>query len=203
MMERPATSNMADAGAFALQSMAQGLPTDTSGHGGGNSSGSSQLSRSLPGAPNVLGSSRVPPSTVFSSASAVSSRPPSYPSPATTPIANGVSPVWGGYDHQSPYTTMAAPVPSTMAAQSLERLPDLYSATPPPQQQQMSAPPPSTTQGGCSADEGQTQHAYAYGVYGEASLTSQDEVKREHGDGEADVDEAGANMFGAAVSGGY
>ncbi|KAM3459680.1 hypothetical protein BB8028_0004g06490 [Beauveria bassiana] len=132
LLDRPTTATMADAGAFALQSLSQGLTSGGHshpyghGHGHGHGAMATSTPRSLPGPPTVLGSSRgVPPSSVFSASRA----PQQYPSPATTPITSGVSPVWTGYE-QSPYGTAA--MPTSMAAQSLERLPDLYTATPPP-----------------------------------------------------------------------
>ncbi|KAJ6788637.1 hypothetical protein PWT90_10353 [Aphanocladium album] len=142
LMERPTTSSMADAGAFALQSLSQGLPaaaTSNNNRDGGHMP--TPTPQSLPGpAPAVLGSTRgVPPSSVFSASRA----PQQYPSPATTPITSGVSPVWTGYE-QSPYAsatmTTTTTMPAGMAAQSLERLPDLYSASPPP------PPPPQQRQ---------------------------------------------------------
>lgn len=159
-MERPSTASMADAGAFALQSMSQGLPP-TSSHGSSPSSPygmhtgagagramPTSTPRSIPGpAPNVLGSTRgVAPSSVFSGPRGGVVSAPQYPSPATTPITSGVSPAWTGYE-QSPYATPA--MPASMAAQSLERLPELYSATPPPPSQ--SLPNPSSAE---SAAEG-------------------------------------------------
>lgn len=135
-MERPTASSMADAGgAFALQSMSAGLPTARgSSYGQGHSHNhnhshgnmATSTPRSLPGPPTVLGSSRgVPQSSIFSASRA----PQQYPSPATTPITGGVSPAWSGYE-QSPYGPAA--MPASVAAQPLDRLPDLYSATPPP-----------------------------------------------------------------------
>ncbi|TQV95371.1 Fungal transcriptional regulatory protein [Cordyceps javanica] len=139
LMDRQTTPSMADAGAFALQNMSQGL----SGGGHGNPYhnhgpvATTSTPRSLPGPPTVLGSSRgVPTSSVFTASRA----PQQYPSPATTPITSGVSPVWTGYheqppqqqslQHQSPYGS--ASMSTSMSSQSLERLPDPYSATPPP-----------------------------------------------------------------------
>lgn len=134
LIDRPSTSSMADAGAFALQSMSQGLPTSGSSPYGHNNHGMGATStpRSLPGPPTVLGSSRgVPPSAVFSASRSGggSGAPQQYPSPATTPITSGVSPVWTGYE-QSPYASAAPMQQSNMAGQSLERLPDMYAATP-------------------------------------------------------------------------
>ncbi|KAM3511293.1 hypothetical protein MY11210_005030 [Beauveria gryllotalpidicola] len=157
LMDRPTTATMADAGAFALQSLSQGLTSGSgSGHGHpyGHGAMATSTPRSLPGPPTVLGSSRgVPPSSVFSASRA----PQQYPSPATTPITSGVSPVWTGYE-QSPYGTAA--MPTSMAAQSLERLPDLYTATPPP-------PPPPPAENAASGRPGDgSQHGDDEGLNG-------------------------------------
>lgn len=133
---------MTDAGgAFALQSMSAGLPASgggqvggygqnhNHGHHGQSPMGSTQAPRSIPGAPNVLGSTRgVPQSSIFSASRGAATQ--QYPSPVTTPITSGVSPVWTGYE-QSPYGPAGA-MPPSIVAQSLDRLPDLYSTTPPP-----------------------------------------------------------------------
>lgn len=221
MIERPSTaSTMADAGAFALHSMAHGLPLSRSnsgnaspyGGGGSNTSNTSSgggpallaTPRSLPGPASVLGSSRVP----ASSSSPLFSRPSTYPSPLTTPVIHGASPAWsgGGYE-ASPYTTMATPVPSSLAAQSLERLPDLYSATPPPtsQPQPVSAAESAGDvlhQAGGMVGGSQPlpshQHQYGYG-YVETAVNGHSDLKREPGQ-----DEAGADgINNSTVSGRY
>ncbi|KAM3444176.1 hypothetical protein MY4824_000065 [Beauveria thailandica] len=160
LLDRPTTATMADAGAFALQSLSQGLTSGSSsshghpyGQGHGHGAMATSTPRSLPGPPTVLGSSRgVPPSSVFSASRA----PQQYPSPATTPITSGVSPVWTGYE-QSPYGTAA--MPTSMAAQSLERLPDLYTATPPP-------PPPTENAASGHSGAGGSQHGDDEGLNG-------------------------------------
>ncbi|KAM3566517.1 hypothetical protein ARSEF4850_000561 [Beauveria asiatica] len=159
LLDRPTTATMADAGAFALQSLSQGLTSGSSsshghpyGQGHGHGAMATSTPRSLPGPPTVLGSSRgVPPSSVFSASRA----PQQYPSPATTPITSGVSPVWTGYE-QSPYGTAA--MPTSMAAQSLERLPDLYTATPPP--------PPTENAASGHSGAGGSQHGDDEGLNG-------------------------------------
>ncbi|KAM3428958.1 hypothetical protein NHJ13734_008389 [Beauveria thailandica] len=161
LLDRPTTATMADAGAFALQSLSQGLTSGSSsshghpyGQGHGHGAMATSTPRSLPGPPTVLGSSRgVPPSSVFSASRA----PQQYPSPATTPITSGVSPVWTGYE-QSPYGTAA--MPTSMAAQSLERLPDLYTATPPP------PPPPTENAASGHSGAGGSQHGDDEGLNG-------------------------------------
>ncbi len=161
-MERPTTTSMTDAGgAFALQSMSAGLPTSggsqagayghshNHGHHGHSPMGSTQAPRSIPGAPNVLGSTRgVPQSSVFSASRGAATQ--QYPSPVTTPITSGVSPVWSGYD-QSPYGPTGG-MPPSIVAQSLDRLPDLYSATPPPPH------PPTSAGGGAAPPSGSGSH---------------------------------------------
>ncbi|KAM3503805.1 hypothetical protein MY10362_003964 [Beauveria mimosiformis] len=201
LLDRPTTATMADAGAFALQSLSQGVTSGGSSHGHpygqgqGHGAMTTSTPRSLPGPPTVLGSSRgVPPSSVFSASRA----PQQYPSPATTPITSGVSPVWTGYE-QSPYGTAA--MPTSMAAQSLERLPDLYAATPPPPPTENAAsghPGGGSSQhgddeglngndggsnGGNGHNQTQQQHNYFEHSYGDSGGQSEGNGEEHSGDG--------------------
>ncbi|OAA50914.1 Fungal transcriptional regulatory protein [Beauveria brongniartii RCEF 3172] len=204
LLDRPTTATMADAGAFALQSLSQGLTSGSSshghlyGHGHGRGTMATSTPRSLPGPPTVLGSSRgVPPSSVFSASRA----PQQYPSPATTPITSGVSPVWTGYE-QSPYGTAA--MPTSMAAQSLERLPDLYTATPPPPTENAASGHPGaggsqhgddeglngsdgSSNGGNGHNQAQQQHNHFEYSYGDSGGQSEGNGEEHSGGGGVDM----------------